>query len=44
MDGVHPMHDSQPAYGWIKKGKEAIPKTNTRRQRVNINCAYDIEN
>ncbi len=44
MDGVHPMHNSQPAYGWIKKGKKAILKTNTGRQRVNINCAYDIEN
>ena len=44
MDGVHPMHNSQPAYGWIQKGKEAILKTNTGRQRVNINGAYDIEN
>ncbi len=44
MDGVHPMYNSQPAYGWIKKGKEATPKTNTGRQRVNINGAYDIEN
>jgi len=44
MDGVHPLHNSQPAYGWIKKGKEAILKTNTGRQRVNINGAYDIEN
>ncbi len=38
------MHNSQPAYGWIKKGKEAILKTNTGRQRVYINGAYDIEN
>ncbi len=44
MDGVHPMHNSQPAYGWIKNGKEATLKTNRRRQRVNINGAYDIEN
>jgi len=44
MDGVHPMHNSQPAYGWIKKGKEAILKTNTGRQRININGAYDLEN
>lgn len=20
MDGVHPTHNVQPAYGWIKKG------------------------
>ncbi len=44
MDGVHAMHNSQPAYGWIKKGKETILKTNTGRQRVNINGTHDIEN
>jgi transposase len=44
MDGVHPLHNSQPAYGWIKKGKEQPLKTNTGRQRININGAYDIEN
>jgi len=44
MDGVHPLHNSQPAYGWIKKGKEQTLKTNTGRQRININGAYDIEN
>ena len=44
MDGVHPMHNSQPAHGWIKKGKQATLKTNTGRQRVNINGAYDLEN
>jgi transposase len=44
MDGVHPLHNSQPAYGWIKKGEEKTLKTNTGRQRVNINGAYDIEN
>ena len=43
MDGVHPLHNSQPAYGWIKKGKEQTLKTNTGRMRVNINGAYDIE-
>lgn len=44
MDGVHPLHNSQPAYGWIKKGKEQVLKTNTGRMRININGAYDIEN
>jgi transposase len=44
MDGVHPMHNSQPAHGWIRKGKQATLKTNTGRQRININGAYDIEN
>jgi transposase len=44
MDGVHPLHNSQPAYGWIRKGKEQALKANTGRMRVNINGAYDIEN
>ena len=43
MDGVHPMHNSQPAFGWFKKGKEQAIKSNTGRQRLNINGAYDIE-
>ena len=44
MDGVHPLHNSQPAYGWIKKGKEQVLKSNTGRMRVNLNGAYNIEN
>jgi transposase len=44
MDGVHPLHNSQPAYGWIKKGEEKELKANTGRQRININGAYDIKN
>jgi len=43
MDGVHPMHNSQPAYGWIKKGKDANLKANTGRQRINLNGAYNLE-
>lgn len=43
MDGTHPMHNSQLAYGWIKKGKEKFIKANTGRMRVNINGAYNIE-
>lgn len=43
MDGVHPLHNSQPAYGWIKKGEEKELKANTGRERLNINGAYDIE-
>lgn len=44
MDGTHPLHNSQMGYGWIKKGKERFIKSNTGRERVNINGAYDIEN
>lgn len=43
MDGVHPMHNVQPAYGWIKKGEEKALKSNTGRARVNINGAYNIQ-
>jgi transposase len=43
MDGTHPMHNSQLAYGWIKKGKEKFVKANTGRERININGAYNIE-
>lgn len=42
-DGVHPQHNTMLAYGWIKKGKENIVKSNTGRQRVNINGALDSE-
>ena len=43
MDGVHPMHNSQPAYGWIRKGKDMVLKANTGRQRINLNGAYNLE-
>ena len=39
MDGVHPLHNSIPANGWIKKGQEKAIKANTGRQRMNINGA-----
>lgn len=43
MDGVHPQHNTMLAYGWIKKGQDNIVKSNTGRQRVNINGALDSE-
>jgi len=43
MDGVHPMHNSQPAYGWIRKGHDMALKANTGRQRINLNGAYNLE-
>jgi len=43
MDGVHPMHNSQPAYGWIKKGQDMVLKANTGRQRINLNGAYNLD-
>jgi len=43
MDGVHPMHNSQPAYGWIRKGQDMVLKANTGRQRINLNGAYNLD-
>lgn len=43
IDGVHPMHNSQPAYGWIRKGQDMVLKANTGRQRLNLNGAYNLE-
>jgi transposase len=43
MDGVHPQHNTMLAYGWIKKGKDNIIKSNTGRQRVNINGVVDAD-
>ncbi len=43
MDGVHPLHNSQPAYGWIRKGTDMVIQSNTGRERLNLNGAYNIE-
>jgi transposase len=43
MDGVHPQHNTMLAYGWIKKGENNIIKSNTGRQRININGALDSD-
>jgi len=40
MDAVHPTHNVMPAYGWIKKGKEKGVKSNSGRQRINVNGVY----
>jgi transposase len=39
IDGVHPLHNSIVANGWIKKGTEKGIQANTGRQRLNINGA-----
>ncbi|MHC4139567.1 MAG: IS630 family transposase [Planctomycetota bacterium] len=43
MDGSHPQHNSVATYGWIKKGKIKELESNTGRQRLNINSAFNIE-
>jgi transposase len=40
MDGVHPTHNVMPAYAWIRKGKSKEVKSNSGRQRLNINGVY----
>lgn len=43
MDGVHPTHNVQPGYGWIKKGtKKEIP-SNSGRLRLNLTGIIDIQ-
>ena len=42
IDGVHPTHNTKPAYGWIKKGERKEISTNTGRQRLNLSGAIDI--
>jgi len=43
-DSTHPMLNPVLASGWIKKGEEVTVKTNSGRQRVNINGAIEITN
>ena len=42
-DGVHPLHNSQPGYAWIQRGKIKQIKSNTGRKRININGAIDVQ-
>jgi transposase len=43
VDACHPQHNSIPAYGWIRRGKEKLLKSNGGRKRVNINGAVNIQ-
>lgn len=42
MDGVHPTHNSEAHYGWIKRGERKKLPTNTGRKRLNISGALDL--
>jgi transposase len=42
MDGVHPSHNVQLGYGWIRKGTEKLIPSNTGRSRLNLTGAIDI--
>lgn len=43
VDAVHPEHNAQPAYGWIKRGETRELKTNSGRQRLNLHGAINAE-
>lgn len=43
MDVVHPIHNTQPAYGWFRKGERREIKSNTGRERYNIHGAMNAE-
>jgi transposase len=43
MDAVHPQHNPVLGYGWIKRGKDHEVRSNSGRQRLNINGAIDLE-
>jgi transposase len=42
MDGVHPTHNVQPAYGWIKRGVRKEIPANSGRSRLNLSGVIDI--
>lgn len=42
MDGVHPTHNVQPAYGWIQKGLRKELPANSGRSRINLSGAIDV--
>ena len=42
MDGVHPTHNVQPAYGWIRRGVRKEIGTNTGRARINLSGIVDV--
>ena len=41
-DGVHPTHNTQVSYGWIRKGVRKEICSNTGRERINLSGALDI--
>lgn len=43
MDGAHPHHTPTSAYAWIPTGTEKEIRSNTGRQRININGALNVK-
>lgn len=44
IDGVHPQHNTKSSKAWIQKGTDQYIPTNTGRQRLNLNGAYNLNN
>lgn len=42
-DGVHPAHNIHKTKAWVKRGEDKQVKTNTGRDRLNINGVLDPE-
>ena len=42
VDGVHPTHNVQPAYGWIKRGVRKEIPANTGRSRLNLSGIINV--
>ncbi len=42
LDGVHPTHNPQLCYGWIRKGVRKEIPANTGRGRLNLSGALDL--
>lgn len=42
IDGVHPTHNVQPAFGWIKTGVRKEIPANTGRERINLTGMIDV--
>lgn len=43
LDATHPTHNTRPSYGWILKGQEKLIKSNTGRDRLNLNGALNAK-
>lgn len=42
LDGVHPTHNTKAGCAWVEKGKERLLETNSGRDRINLNGAYNV--
>ncbi len=43
LDATHPQHNTRPSYGWILKGTDKLIKSNTGRDRINLNGALNAK-